>query len=96
MTSYRSSLNSREIKLSKLRLQSPLNIINRRSAVDRVNDQNETGWADFPALMICLSIAYLINERRRSTKNGTAGFSYPIPIESARSNRILFELTIFE
>lgn len=27
-----------------------------------MNDQNETGWPDFPALMICLSIAYLINE----------------------------------
>lgn len=95
MTSYRSSLNSREIKLSKLRLQSPLNIINRRSAVDRVNDQNETGWPDFPALMICLSIAYLINGRRRSTKNGT-GFSSPTLIESARSNGILFKLTIVE
>lgn len=95
MTSYRSSLNSREIKLSKLRLQSPLNIINRRSAVDRVNDQKETGWPDFPALMICLSIAYLINERRRSTKNGT-GFSSPISIQSTRSNRILIKLTIFE
>lgn len=40
-----------------------------------MNDQSGTGWPDFPALMICLSIAYLINECpvRMSPRGGRRG-----------------------
>lgn len=55
MTSYRSSLSSE--RLNYRTASAPASEYNK-SSIDRTNDQNETGWPDFPALMICLSLDY--------------------------------------